>query len=81
MFIYFKMSKDSIGELENYEKLDCPYKSLSDDGKYGYTALCAISLNKLFENSDHDRFYVLTHILRAIVLNNYHVLLSNFLLT
>ena len=53
--LWFRMSKDSFRELKNYEKLDCPYKSLSDVGKYGFTALCAISLQKLFENSVHDR--------------------------
>ena len=46
--------KDPLDDA--YEKFDCPYKSLTDVGKYSYTALCAVALNKLFEQEECDQW-------------------------
>ena len=43
-------------EHEAYLKWDCPYKSLSEVGSYCYASLCAVSLNKLYQGNEHDKY-------------------------
>ena len=47
-------TKDVVDDA--YEKLECSFKSLTDVGKYSYTALCAIALNKLYEQEECDKY-------------------------